>query len=77
MFRPIDENVKRNFQYLKEYLSSPDQVTRNNEIPIMNASIGLLDAIIQGKLFICADEPEPEPLDPPAEESEAAPNETE
>lgn len=64
MLKPVDSRVAANFEYLVQYLTSPEQVTRNNEVGIMNASIGLLDAIIQGKLVLCSDEPEQPPADP-------------
>ena len=75
MLKPIDKNIINNFEYLRGYLTSPGQVTRNDEVGIMNASIGLIDAIIQGKLFVCVDEPEIPgmPEDPP---EPAAPEET-
>ncbi len=64
MLKPVDKRVVTNFEYLMQYLTSPEQVTRNNEVGVMNASIALLDAIIQGKLVLCADEPEQPPADP-------------
>lgn len=60
MLKKIDQAAINNFQYLKEYLTSPDQVTPNNELMIMTSSIGLIDAIIQGKLVICQEEPDVE-----------------
>ena len=72
MYKPLDKNVINNFEYLKDYLTRPQQVTPNHEVPVMNACTGLIDAIIQGKLFVCSEEPET--LEPP---QEAAPEETE
>lgn len=69
MLKKIDLVVVNNLQYLKEYLTSPEQVTPNDELQIMTSSIGLIDAIIQGKLVICQEEPDVEPP--------AAPKETE
>ncbi len=63
MLKPIDKVAMNNFGYLKDYLTSPEQSTPNDQVSIMNACVGLIDAILSGRLVICAEEPElPEPL---------------
>lgn len=64
MLKPIDKRVANNIAYLMEYLVSPKRATPNNEIQQMGASIGLLSAILDGKLVICEEVPEQPPADP-------------
>jgi hypothetical protein len=68
MFNPIDAKIKNNFSYLKDYLLREDKVTLNTELSLMGSCLGLIDAILEGRLIICEEQP-----DPPA----AAPEETE
>lgn len=70
MLNPIDEKIKNNIGYLKDYLLREDKVTPNTELPLMGSCLGLIDAILEGKLIICEERP-----DPPA--AAAAPEETE
>lgn len=75
MLKKIDPQVNNNFRYLRQYITSPNQVTHNDEVPIMNSCIGLIDAILEGTIVLCAEKPD---LDPAPEETpEAAPDETE
>ena len=61
MLKPVDKRVANNFEYLMQYLTSPDQVTPNDQLQVMNASLGLLSAIIEGKLVLCEEVPDEQP----------------
>jgi hypothetical protein len=70
MLKEIDPNVKNNFDYLKDYLLRKDKVTPNVELQVMGSCLGIIDAILDGKIILCEDAVEipMQPTEPPDED---------
>lgn len=68
MYQPIDPVVLNNFSYLQQYLTREEQLTPNSEVRMMDSCVLVIEAILDGKLVLCTEQPDlPEPA--PAEET--------